>query len=137
MFLGNSNSIGLLLHQRDLLSAQQNSTAGLALGTSDLSLLVNFVASSSSLKSGDQHWVPLCLPAFNPGGYLQAFISNITLGAGTMDQTSVTVILIATSSDPDVFKELYYGKRMLEVVRHKYLLHLCVTRLLSFSLNRA
>lgn len=39
----------------------------------DLLLLAHFIANSSSLKTQDQHWVPVCMPGFNEHGYLQVF----------------------------------------------------------------
>lgn len=37
----------------------------------DILLLAHFIESSPSLLTHDQNWIPICLPAFNAGGYLQ------------------------------------------------------------------
>jgi hypothetical protein len=44
---------------------------------SDMILLAHFVHNSSSLKSHDQNWVPLCLPQLNAGGYIQVILQYI------------------------------------------------------------
>ena len=45
-------------------------------GQSDILLLSHFVTQSNSLRTNDQHWVPICMPGFNANGYLQVFCGN-------------------------------------------------------------
>lgn len=107
--------MGILLHKDQLIGYCCNSTVQINLNTSDVLLLTNFVANSTSFRSNDQHWVPICLPEFNAKGYLQAYISDIKiLSKASYQSVDVTVILVASSADPDLFKELHRGKRYLE-----------------------
>jgi len=41
---------------------------------SDMQLLFSMVFNSSSFLNGNEHWIPLCLPKFNPKGFLHAYI---------------------------------------------------------------
>ena len=46
---------------------------------------------------------------------LQAYISDIkVLSKASYQSADVTVILVASSADPDLFKELHRGKRYVE-----------------------
>ena len=48
-----------------------------ALQTSDLQLILNLVAANDSLKQNAANWIPLCLPAFNDGGHLNALVKHL------------------------------------------------------------
>ena len=65
-------ALGLLIKNESLVAYSLHSCGQLQLTVTDIMLLLNFVSNSSSLKSHDQNWVPICLPAFNAGAYLQA-----------------------------------------------------------------
>ncbi|KAJ1442903.1 trafficking protein Mon1-domain-containing protein [Ochromonadaceae sp. CCMP2298] len=119
-------ALGILLHKDKLLCYSSNATTELNLSTPDVLLLTHFVANSKSLRSNDHNWVPICLPSFNPRGYLQAYVSNVLVessvagggeaGVGAGDATELTLIFVAASADPDVFKELLRGKAFLAKV---------------------
>eukprot|EP01034_Spumella_vulgaris_P025311 gene25311-31754_t len=92
-----------------------NSAMQINLSTSDMVLLTQFVANSNAFRANDQHWVPICLPDFNPKGYLQAYISHLRLSLPkTQHTTDVTVILMASNADPELFRELHRGRKYLE-----------------------
>ena len=63
-----------------------------SLHPSDMQLLFSMVFNSASLCNGNEHWIPLCLPKFNPKGFLHAYI---------WAQNSVAIILI--SADKNAF----------------------------------
>jgi hypothetical protein len=64
----------VLLMKNQLVAYSQTKAKGLSLQSSDLLLIINFINSSPSLRANDS-WTPMCLPAFNSGGFLHAFIS--------------------------------------------------------------
>src|SRR5271155_3202046 len=39
-----------------------------------MQLLFSMIFNSSSFLNGNEHWIPLCLPKFNPKGFLYAYI---------------------------------------------------------------
>jgi vacuolar fusion protein MON1 len=57
-----------------------------------MQLLFSMVFSSTSFLNGNEHWIPLCLPKFNPRGFLHAYI---------WAEDSVAIILI--SADKNAF----------------------------------
>jgi vacuolar fusion protein MON1 len=57
-----------------------------------MQLLFSMVFNSTSFLNGNEHWIPLCLPKFNPKGFLHAYI---------WAEDSVAVILI--SADKNAF----------------------------------
>ena len=114
-------ALGIILYGDMLVSySTNNATLDLELSTEDVLLLSHFVGHSRSLQSQDQNWIPLCLPAFNSQAYLQAYTCNITfkipscVDSDATKHYSVSLILIATSADPQVFAELHEGRQMLE-----------------------
>jgi len=126
-------ALGLLLHGDTLVGYATSAALTLELATEDVVLLARFVGHAKSLHSHDQNWIPLCLPAFNARAYLQAYTSNLTFpissgpssprspgnssagaGAGASKQLHLSLVLIATSSDPLVFGELHDGRKALE-----------------------
>lgn len=64
-------ALGILLLQDKLLAYAIDSSGVLAPSTSDILLLTHLVANSQSLRSYSPSWIPVCLPGFNPAGYLQ------------------------------------------------------------------
>jgi hypothetical protein len=105
--------LGLLLYRDQLLSYSVNSSIDLELETSDILLLANFVGNSKSLRSTDQNWIPICLPAFNSNAYLQAYVCNINLVCGTK-RMDFSLVLISQSADPLMFAALHEGRQELE-----------------------
>jgi len=106
-------ALGVLLFEDSIISYNMNVATQLALEVSDVLLLTHFVGNSNSLRSHDQNWVPICLPSFNDAAFLQAYISNLHFHSGTKS-INLSLVLIATSSDGDVFKELHDGRMRLE-----------------------
>lgn len=106
---------GAVLFRDQLLTFSTNASTDLELGTSDFLLLANFVGKSNSLRSNDQNWVPICLPEFNPDAYVQAYICNIHLLGGTVSRNlDISLILISTSADPEMFNALHLGRQQFE-----------------------
>ncbi|ANB14029.1 Mon1p [Sugiyamaella lignohabitans] len=62
----------------------------------DLYLLFSLLFKSASLKDGGEHWMPVCLPKFNPTGFLHAYINFFA------DNTALLLI----SPDKTAFYEL-------------------------------
>lgn len=98
---------GVLMYEDSLVAYCTNQSINIYLHVSDILLLTHFVGNSNSLKSHDQNWVPLCLPSFNEKAFLQAYICNIRV-------IDLSLVLISTSSDPTVFKELHDRRVELE-----------------------
>ena len=124
-------ALGLLLHGDALVGYVTSPSMALELATEDVVLLTRFVGHAKSLHSHDQNWIPLCLPAFNARAYLQAYTSSLAfpISSGPSSprspstnnnvgvapkQLNLSLVLIATSSDPLVFGELHDGRRALE-----------------------
>ncbi|GHJ85369.1 hypothetical protein NliqN6_1771 [Naganishia liquefaciens] len=61
----------------------------------DLHLLLNILSSSPALRASET-WLPICLPKFNPDGFVYAFISYITKSLG----------MVFVSADRDGFDYL-------------------------------
>jgi hypothetical protein len=110
------------MYDGQVFAIYNNSTIELAIGTGDAILLTNFITKSTVFKSQDQHWVPICFPGFNAQGYLQAYISSIkvreSMKDGILDTTTMFLVLIAVSNDPDSFKDLILGKSYMEKALH-------------------
>ncbi|WVR04506.1 hypothetical protein IAU60_001510 [Kwoniella sp. DSM 27419] len=62
---------------------------------SDLHLLLNTLASSTTLRSSET-WLPICFPKFNPAGFVHAYVSYVDDDVG----------LVFVSADRDAFEEL-------------------------------
>ncbi|KAK2066490.1 hypothetical protein P8C59_000304 [Phyllachora maydis] len=55
-----------------------------SLHPSDLQLIFNMLFESGGIKAGGgENWVPICLPAFNNGGYLYMYVSFVGDHAGS------------------------------------------------------
>jgi vacuolar fusion protein MON1 len=107
--------LGMILYQDRLVTYSTNSSFDLELATSDFLLLANFVGKSTSLRSNDQNWVPICLPNFNPDAYMQAYVCNLRLqSASASKHMDVSLVLISTSADPEMFNALHEGRHGLE-----------------------
>ena len=102
----------LLLFDDSLLVYMTNESSGLVLTASDIILLSSFVSHSTSLKSNDQSWVPICLPAFNANAYLQAYIANFPLTV--MGSKMLSLVLISASTDADMFRNLHTSRTKLQ-----------------------
>eukprot|EP01027_Heterolobosea_sp_BB2_P024015 GEZU01036134.1.p1 GENE.GEZU01036134.1~~GEZU01036134.1.p1 ORF type:complete len:303 (+),score=69.83 GEZU01036134.1:97-909(+) len=87
-----SQLFGLLIAGDQLV--QVGRTKKHPLDPADLLLLMNFVNSSTSMRSSET-WTPICLPKFNDKGFLYAYIDFLA--------ESLCLVLISTSQD-DFFK---------------------------------
>lgn len=58
-------------------------------------LLLNTLATSATLRSVET-WLPICLPKFNPAGFVHAYISFVREDVG----------LVFISADRDAFEPL-------------------------------
>ena len=65
----------------------------LVLNVSDVLLLTHFVGNSTSLRSHDHNWVPICLPAFNNKAYLQVQYSVILSDVCDNEPNSLCVLV--------------------------------------------
>jgi hypothetical protein len=74
--------------------------------TTDLHLLLNMLASSPALRSTET-WIPLCLPKFNPAGFVHAYISYVSASLG----------LVFVSADREAFEELRAWRAIVVQVR--------------------
>lgn len=63
-----------------------------SLHPSDLELIFNMLFEGGGLRSREgEHWIPICLPAFNNRGYLYMYVSFFNVTGGTRDcTTSIT-----------------------------------------------
>eukprot|EP00505_MAST-04D_sp_SCG-Rhode-Island_P001106 Stramenopile-MAST_4_protein_1106 len=75
---------------------------------SDLLLIMNFVNTHTSLRQSET-WMPLCLPKFNPTGFLHGYCSYLN-GA-----TNVSLMLITTDSNPENFHQFQAVKARVEI----------------------
>ena len=66
--------LGLLLYYESLVAYSIHDDRTLILNIMDILLLTHFISNSTSLKSTEHNWVPLCLPHFNSKAYLQVCI---------------------------------------------------------------
>eukprot|EP00605_Chrysophyceae_sp_TOSAG23-4_P002094 GSChrysophyteH1.ASY1.ANO1.2317.1 assembled CDS len=113
-------ALGLMLYRDSLMAYCVNPETPLHLDVSDVLLLSHFVGNSSSLRSRDQNWVPLCLPAFNSSAILQAYICNMRIAAPevndpqNLNQINISLILVSASADPQLFPGLHEGRLALE-----------------------
>lgn len=124
---------GLLLHEDSIVAYCMNEEAGLVLNVSDLLLLTHFVSNSTSLRTNEHNWVPVCLPTFNSKAYLQAYIANFKNDGNGIVQRPVelSLVLIATSADPALFTELHRNSERF----HKYVAQKEVVQKLAFSIE--
>jgi len=134
-------ALGVLLLNDKLLAYAVDNSGQLVPDTADILLLTHLVANSPSLHSYSPSWIPVCLPGFNPAGYLQAYVSaiplhspyeapsdgsarvdvipspsggNVTAQSGRMDICGVSLILISTSTEEDQFRKLHEGRILLQ-----------------------
>ena len=115
-------ALGILMYHDSLVVFSPNSAIELPLTSGDAVLLTHFVANSASLRSSDQHWIPVCLPEFNEKGFLQAYVSSLNFSGGserakekgTETESKFTLVLVAASADPDVFRSLHKNRLYFE-----------------------
>jgi vacuolar fusion protein MON1 len=72
----------------------------------DLHLLLTVISSSAYLRSVET-WLPICLPKFNPAGFVHAYISYIRQDVG----------LVFVSADREAFEDLRGWKQVVMRVR--------------------
>jgi len=70
-----------------------------SLHPSDLQLIFNMLFEAEGIKAGgDESWIPLCLPGFNPNGYLYMFVSFLNLSANQPPTTAAASASASTST---------------------------------------
>src|SRR4051812_22455925 len=74
-------------------------------------LLLNFLESAVSFRTNES-WVPICMPKFNDGGYLYAYLCFLT--------PAVSLLIISTDKESQKFYQLADWKKSFEKVRDKY-----------------
>lgn len=104
--------LGLLIYGEQLIAYSLNTSSGVSIQASDVILLASFMYNSSSLKSHDQNWVPICLPDFNPNAYLQAYVANFPLTTGSSH--SISLVFVCASTEAETFKSLHYSREKLQ-----------------------
>ncbi|KAK6460102.1 trafficking protein Mon1-domain-containing protein [Scheffersomyces coipomensis] len=102
-FLGDDLLFSLLAtsHNNKILSYMKPKNHSLS--NDDLKLLLNVIHSSqNSLDYTEDLWIPLCLPNFNPNGFLYVFVKQINLSdyfkSGIVVQP-LTIILISSNKN--------------------------------------
>ena len=80
-----------------------------SLHPSDLQLIFNMLFEAEGIKAGGgESWIPLCLPGFNPNGYLYMFVSFLNLAnnihqAGDeeeiLKEDAIAIILISANKE--------------------------------------
>lgn len=71
----------------------------------DLQLILNFLESSGTFRTNET-WVPICLPKFNDGGYLYAYLCYLN--------ESTCLVLISTVRNSEKFYELAEWKQKID-----------------------
>ena len=97
-------ALGMLLKHDSLVAYGTNDDTPFDLDVSDVLLLSHFVGNSSSLRSHDQNWVPICLPNFNAGAIMQAYICNLRIHSMEENKhIDLSLILVSASADPMMY----------------------------------
>jgi vacuolar fusion protein MON1 len=87
----------------------------------DLQLIFNMLFEAEGIKAGGgESWIPLCLPGFNPNGYLYMFVSFLNLAdnihqAGEEEQIAKedAVAIILISANKESFEQMRSMKNYL------------------------
>lgn len=90
-----------------------------SLHPSDLQLIFNMLFESDGIKGGGgEHWIPICLPAFNNQGYLHMYVSFFEGGTGEQasapaasqgQSAEVEIAMVLISAD----RESFYGLKQM------------------------
>eukprot|EP00941_MAST-03F_sp_MAST-3F-sp1_P002425 g2425.t1 len=98
----------ILLCGSQVVSYVQRKNSAHALAAEDLILLTNFACNSPSLSrhKDSVHFLPICLPHFNEGGFLQAYVGNVA--------PRLCLMLIGTENDPSYFHILSKGRDLIQ-----------------------
>ncbi|CEL51677.1 Vacuolar fusion protein MON1 OS=Cryptococcus neoformans var, neoformans serotype D (strain B-3501A) GN=MON1 PE=3 SV=1 [Rhizoctonia solani AG-1 IB] len=74
---------------------------------SDLHLLLNTLSAPALRSSASASWLPICLPKFNPQGFLYCYVSFLDAGQDTQDAADETSIGLAfVTPDRDGFEKI-------------------------------
>lgn len=71
-------------------------------------MITNFINASSSFRSSESNWTPICLPKFNDQGFLHALVCFIA--------QDICLLLISTQTD--AFEDLSKRKNTIVEVRN-------------------
>lgn len=77
----------------------------------DLRIIFNLVESTESFKSSES-WTPICLPKFDPNGFLHAHVSYLT--------EDCDACLLLMSTERDVFFDLQNAKKKITDVGYAF-----------------
>lgn len=75
----------------------------------DLRIIFNLVDSTEGFKSSE-NWTPICLPKFDPNGFLHAHISYLT--------EDCNACLLLMSTERDIFFDLQEAKKKITEVSY-------------------
>jgi len=103
--------VGMLLSGEALIAYCLSPDLPLILQVEDIVLLCHFVSNSSSLRSHEHNWVPICLPGFNSSAYLQAYICDLKVKS---QDYALSLVLISTTQEASMFMSLRDGRQALE-----------------------
>ncbi|CAE6455105.1 unnamed protein product [Rhizoctonia solani] len=74
---------------------------------SDLHLLLNTLSAPALRSSASASWLPICLPKFNPQGFLYCYVSFLDVGQDTQDVADEAPIGLAfVTPDRDGFEKI-------------------------------
>ncbi|CAE6452570.1 unnamed protein product [Rhizoctonia solani] len=74
---------------------------------SDLHLLLNTLSAPALRSSASASWLPICLPKFNPQGFLYCYVSFLDVGQDSQDTVDETPIGLAfITPDRDGFEKI-------------------------------
>lgn len=93
---------GLLISRRRLVAHAR--LRRYSLGNIDLMLLMNVLDTSELSLQTVESWLPICLPGFDSGGFLHAYVTYLA-------SSSISIVLLST--DPDSFYELSSCRKQL------------------------
>lgn len=87
---------------------------------------VHHCRGQAALK-GTESWTPLCLPRFNPNGYLYSYIGYLD------EHSTVCLLLIAAQQKPEIFHQFQQWKHAVASVTHTHPLVIPVTHIKTHS----
>lgn len=90
-------TLGLLFMNDTLLAYYVDESGQLCPNTTDLLLILYFVLHTPSLHSYSPSWLPICLPNFNPNGFLHAYVTAIRTPSESISATATTTSDLATT----------------------------------------
>jgi hypothetical protein len=87
----------VLMSKQKLVSLVQPKNMEHQIDGPDLQLLSNFVATQSQTLMASESWFPICLPRFNPSGFIYCYTCCLH------DPTELFLLLLSTENTPEQF----------------------------------